>query len=132
MQGGASFEYQKGPDGKQYAVGGEVSIDTSEVPGDPEATIKKAETVQRAALAPANPSPQDRRVAAEASALKNKAQAEATKLKNNGKAENGNEPQTSSSASTEPLATGYTAKGNKILQESSAYTSSAGSMIIIA
>ena len=36
--GGASYSYQRGPDGVQYAVGGEVSIDTSAVEGDPEAT----------------------------------------------------------------------------------------------
>ena len=41
-QGGASYSYQTGPDGRRYAVGGEVSINTSAVPGDPEATIRKA------------------------------------------------------------------------------------------
>gem|GEM_PF-5290444 len=56
-QGGPSFEYQKGPDGQRYAVGGHVNIDTSPVPGDPEATLRKAETVRRAAMAPGNPSP---------------------------------------------------------------------------
>jgi len=39
--GGASFEYQQGPDGVRYAVGGEVNIDTSAVPGDPAATLQK-------------------------------------------------------------------------------------------
>lgn len=65
-QGGASFEYQRGPDGQRYAVGGEVSIDTASVAGDPEATIRKLQAVQRAALAPAEPSGQDRSVAAQA------------------------------------------------------------------
>ena len=65
--GGADFEYRKGPDGQSYAVGGEVSIDTSKVAGDPEATIRKMQIVQQAALAPADPSAQDRRVAAQAS-----------------------------------------------------------------
>lgn len=41
VTGGASYTYQKGPDGRQYAIGGQVSIDTSAVPGDPEATEKK-------------------------------------------------------------------------------------------
>jgi hypothetical protein len=63
---GASFDYQTGPDGRRYAVGGEVGIDTSEVPGNPQATLAKAQIILRAALAPANPSAQDRRVAAEA------------------------------------------------------------------
>ena len=63
--GGASFDYQTGPDGKRYAVGGEVSIDTSTVAGDPQATIAKARQIRRAALAPADPSGQDRQVAAQ-------------------------------------------------------------------
>ena len=63
---GANFTYETGPDGRRYAVGGDVSIDTSEVPGDPEATLQKLLVVVRAALAPATPSAQDRRVAAQA------------------------------------------------------------------
>ena len=61
-----SYTYQQGPDGKKYAIGGEVSIDTSPVPKDTAATIAKEEQVQRAALAPADPSTQDLKVAAEA------------------------------------------------------------------
>jgi hypothetical protein len=49
-----SYQYQVGPDGRRYAVGGEVSIDTSEVSNNPEATIRKAEQVKRAALAAEN------------------------------------------------------------------------------
>lgn len=64
--GAPTYEYERGPDGQFYAVGGEVSIDTSAIPGDPEATIAKMQQVRRAALAPAQPSPQDRRVATEA------------------------------------------------------------------
>jgi len=63
---GPSYTYQEGPDGRNYAIGGEVHLDTSSVQGDPEATLEKAETVRRAALAPANPSPQDQSVAASA------------------------------------------------------------------
>jgi hypothetical protein len=66
VKGGATFQYQKGPDGKMYAIGGEVTIDTSPVKGDPQATIAKMETVKAAALAPADPSGQDRSVAAQA------------------------------------------------------------------
>jgi hypothetical protein len=66
--GGASFSYATGPDGRRYAVAGEVRIDTGEVPGKPEATIRKMQQVERAALAPADPSSQDRRVAAQAAA----------------------------------------------------------------
>jgi hypothetical protein len=49
-----------------YAVSGEVSIDSSPVKGDPKATVRKMEQVVRAALAPAQPSGQDRAVAAAA------------------------------------------------------------------
>ena len=65
---GASYTYQKGPDGVNYAVGGEVSISVS--PGrTPEETLRRAQTVRAAALAPANPSGQDRAVAAQATAM---------------------------------------------------------------
>ncbi len=67
-RGGPSYEYQQGPDGKRYAVGGEVSIDTSRT-GDPQRDLEKARTIRQAALAPAQPSAQDRRVAAEANAM---------------------------------------------------------------
>ncbi len=60
---GANFTYKRGPDGRNYAVGGEVSIDTSAVPGDPKATLQKMRKVKSAALAPANPSSQDLKVA---------------------------------------------------------------------
>lgn len=72
---GVSFSYATGPDGKQYAVGGEVSIDTS--PGStPEETIQKAQQIRAAANAPANPSGQDRQVASAAAALEAAARAE--------------------------------------------------------
>ena len=67
VRGGASYQYKRGPDGKRYAVSGEVRIDTSEE-STPEKTIAKMRTVRAAALAPVDPSPQDRRVAAAASA----------------------------------------------------------------
>ncbi len=75
-QGGPVFEYQQGPDGKRYAVGGHVNIDTSAVPGDPQATIQKMQVVRRAALAPSNPSDQDRKVAAQATQAQQKARVE--------------------------------------------------------
>ncbi len=66
---GASYSYQRGPDGQQYAIGGEVGIDVSPVTGDPAATLRKAEQIRGAALAPASPSPQDRAVAAAAAQM---------------------------------------------------------------
>jgi len=77
---GASFTYTDGPDGKRYATGGEVSIDTSPVRGDPEATLRAAELIQRAALAPASPSAQDRQVAAAANAMAQVATVELSQL----------------------------------------------------
>ncbi len=74
--GSPSFTMQRGPDGKSYAVGGEVGIDVSSVPNDPAATISKMEVVMRAALAPADPSAQDLRVAAQAQGLASAARAE--------------------------------------------------------
>ncbi|MGM0416936.1 MAG: putative metalloprotease CJM1_0395 family protein [Thermodesulfobacteriota bacterium] len=67
--GAPTLEYETGPDGKRYAVSGEVNIDLSEVKGDPQETIDKMEQVQAAALAPAQPSAQDRRVASRASQI---------------------------------------------------------------
>ncbi len=67
--GAPTYTFQRGPNGVSYAVGGEVQISTSEVAGDPEATLQKALQVQRAALAPADPSAQDRSVAAQASQM---------------------------------------------------------------
>ena len=75
-RGGASFTYRTGPDGRQYAVAGEVSIDTSPISGDPEATIRKAQVIRAAAMAPANPSAQDRSVAAAAAKMEAQARLE--------------------------------------------------------
>lgn len=76
-----SYTYERGPDGRLYAVAGEVKIDTSPVPNDPEATIEKAEIIQRAALSVAEPSGADRAVAAEARVMAVEARAELTNQK---------------------------------------------------
>jgi len=76
---GVSFEYQAGPDGRRYAVGGEVSIDTSPVHDNPDATIAKAQVIRSAANAPVDPSAQDRQVAAAATRMEAAARAEKTK-----------------------------------------------------
>lgn len=74
--GGVSFTYQAGPDGRQYAVGGEVGIDVSAVAGDPQATLQKAMVVYGAALAPAEPSAQDHKVASAATQMMAQARAD--------------------------------------------------------
>jgi hypothetical protein len=78
--GSPSYSYQTGPDGKRYAIGGEVSINVSPEQ-EPAATIAKMEQVKRAATAPAEPSPQDYRVAAEAERMMVEAQRELNSAK---------------------------------------------------
>lgn len=75
-KGGPQLEFSRGPDGKQYATNGEVQIDTSEIPGDPQATIRKMQQIRQAATAPADPSAQDRRVAAQAARIEASAKTE--------------------------------------------------------
>jgi hypothetical protein len=73
LGGSATFTYKTGPDGKAYAVGGEVPIDMS--PGrTPEETVARAQQIRAAALAPADPSPQDLAVAAQATQMEASAQ----------------------------------------------------------
>ncbi len=73
--GAATYEYTDGPDGRKYIAGGEVNIDTAPE-RNPKATVRKMDVVERAALAPAEPSPQDYRVASEARQQRAQAQME--------------------------------------------------------
>ena|SRR5882724_10491714 len=73
-KGGATYTYQIGPDGKPYAIGGQVNVDLNAVPGNPRATIVKMRAIQAAASAPDDPSGQDNSVASAAA----KIEAEAT------------------------------------------------------
>lgn len=88
VRGDARYDYQTGPDGKKYAVGGEVSIDTSAVEGDPQATINKAQVILKAALAPAEPSGQDKAVASQARQMMASARKELMSEKINTNSEN--------------------------------------------
>jgi len=75
LAGSASYTYATGPDGRSYAVGGEVPIDVS--PGKtPRETIERAQQVRAAALAPKQPSGQDVAVAASASSMEAEARAQ--------------------------------------------------------
>ncbi len=78
--GGASFQFETGADGRRYAISGEVPVDVS-AERTPEETIRKAQTVRRAALAPADPSSADRGVAADAAKLEREARAEIAREK---------------------------------------------------
>lgn len=70
--GAASFSYQKGPDGRMYAIGGEVGVSFKEG-STPQESIQNARAVIAAAMAPANPSPQDYSVASSAKIMEMKA-----------------------------------------------------------
>lgn len=92
LAGSATYTYQEGPDGKMYAIGGEVPIS---IPASktPEEAIANARKVRAAALAPADPSPQDYKVAATAAMMEMKAQMqlrekEAKELENKGEKAN--------------------------------------------
>jgi hypothetical protein len=76
LTGSPSYDYQTGPDGQRYAVGGEVSISRGGGSSNTEQALRDAETVKRAALAPAQPSGQDMSVAAKADADIHKLQAQ--------------------------------------------------------
>ena len=76
IRGGATYIFEKGPDGGEYAVGGEVSIDASPIPGKPAETAAKMAIVRAAALAPSDPSPADNAIAAAASEMEAEAYAE--------------------------------------------------------
>jgi SprA-related family len=74
-RGGASFSFERGPDGASYAVGGQVDIDLSNE-RTPEDTVRKMQTVRRAALAPLSPSAADRSIAARAAVMESQARQE--------------------------------------------------------
>lgn len=78
VSGGANYSYQEGPDGKQYAIGGEVSIRLASGQS-PQETLANARQVAAAALAPVDPSGQDRAVAAEAEQMAREAQSQIDK-----------------------------------------------------
>lgn len=74
--GSPSYTYQRGPNGVNYAVAGEVPISIPSNLTDPRQALSAAEQVQRAALAPAEPSAQDLRVAAQAAQMAIQARAD--------------------------------------------------------
>lgn len=77
--GKVNYTYQAGPDGRLYVVSGEVTFDTAAVPGDPEATLRKAESIAEAAFAPGDLSAADRRAAILAEMLKAQARQQLAK-----------------------------------------------------
>ncbi len=78
MTGAASYTYQQAPDGKMYAIGGEVSISMSSG-STPQETIANARQIAAAAMAAGDPSPQDHAVASSARVMEMKAQQQLAK-----------------------------------------------------
>ncbi len=74
--GSANYEYTTGPDGRRYATGGEVPVSIGESSGGPRDTIRKAQQVARAAVAPAQPSGADQAARAKAQQVEAKARQE--------------------------------------------------------
>lgn len=97
----ASYTYERGPDNKMYAVAGEVGISTGEG-NTPQESLNKAQTIRRAALAPADPSPQDLKVAAQAASMEMSARAQIMQEKMAQNSQNtNNSNETSAENSTE-------------------------------
>lgn len=131
--GAMSLSTERGPDGKQYAVAGEVSIDASKVANDPGATQDKAETIRRAALAPAEPSSQDRRVAALANQMAVEAKGDLEQINREEvmqedaeKAENQEQLQAKKASSEERLDAKQKAQQDEQLNQASSDTAAAG------
>lgn len=83
LGGAASFTYATGPDGRRYAVGGEVPVSLRSG-HTPQETIANAQAVRSAALAPADPSAQDLAVAAQATQMEAEARQEAAQTRSDG------------------------------------------------
>lgn len=134
LTGSPTFKTVRGPDGHSYAVSGEVKIDTSPVPNNPEATIRKLEQVKRAALAPSNPSAKDRQVAAEAEAKiqqarQEKREKEAEELKEANGEKGGLEASLNPSASSDAPKPFTGADGSGTVKPASGATLSPGSLL---
>lgn len=75
LTSGARYSYRRGPDGRSFAVSGEVGISMAKGQ-TPQDTLARARQIEAAALAPADPSAQDHAVAASAARMALQAQAE--------------------------------------------------------
>ncbi|MDY4859965.1 MAG: putative metalloprotease CJM1_0395 family protein, partial [Campylobacter sp.] len=104
----ASYTYEQGPDNKMYAVAGEVGISTSQGNTSQE-SLNKAQTIRRAALAPADPSPQDLKVAAQAASMEMSARAQIMQEK---MAQNSQNPNNSNETSGDAVNSAENSTGN--------------------
>ena len=104
--GAPTYETVRGPNGQQFAVSGKTPIDVSPIPGDPAATTRKMEVVKQAALAPAEPSAQDRAIAARAEGQRLKALQDVARQaseETEGASASGIQPSTAEPAPARPL-----------------------------
>lgn len=124
--GSPTYSVTRGPDGRSYAVGGEVQIDVSPVPGDPQATILKMQQVRSAALAPAEPSGQDRSVAARTQQLEAQARAELVEQNRQLSLDLGSQVGDTSSASGTDVPAATTAEPNTASQPATPRTNPFG------
>ena len=67
------YNYQQGPDGKMYAVGGHVRLDTS-IPDDPKAASVKLDEIKRSATVSSDMSGADANISIQANLMKMKLQ----------------------------------------------------------
>ena len=121
----ASYTYERGPDNKMYAVAGEVGISTGEG-NTPQESLNKAQTIRRAALAPADPSPQDLKVAAQAASMEMSARAQIMQEK---MAQNSKNTNNSNETSGDGNARNSTANSNVNSTENYAENSAGNSRI---
>ncbi len=87
--GSAHFTYEVGPDGRRYAVEGEVPVSIKSSSGDPQSTIREARKVAQAAVAPAQPSGADYAARKRALEVERKAREELREKKRDGDGESG-------------------------------------------
>lgn len=109
---GATYSFQRGPDGQLYAVGGEVGIDTS-AGKTPEETLQRAQQIRAAAMAPADPSSQDHAVAAKAGQLAAKAQQQLAQQRSEKTGGQSGEKSASSSPDKTPASDQTTSAGHQ-------------------
>lgn len=100
---GPNYEYETGPDGQKYAVAGDVNVGYQHS-SDPRVNLRNAQKLKAAALAPAEPSSQDRSVARKADMEIAKAQQEIREEENKQTDEtsSGSDNEASDTSNTEP------------------------------
>lgn len=125
VSGPVKYDFQRGPDGQNYAIGGHVNLDISPIPGDPEATQEKARVLLRAALAPTEPSGADQQIAARARQMMMQAQIEAAQERQTEARAGSPDPAGRAEGENSTAATGNTAADPAAQPTSAAHTDAA-------